>query len=139
MPRRRKTQTGADAQDIWSVPGRRYGEGVELQALQQSAPAPQVPQPGAGAPTPTAASPAPVAAPAPVDVGALLSAAPLGLLSTGTQRPDEPVTAGLSTGPGPGPGMLSTTVSTPLGRTLRMLAERTGDRVFQELLDRARL
>ena len=41
MPRKRKTLSGDAAQEIKSVPGQRYGEGVAQQQMQQAMPAPQ--------------------------------------------------------------------------------------------------
>lgn len=41
MPRARKTRSGDPAQNIQSVPGQRYGEGVAQQALQRNLPAPE--------------------------------------------------------------------------------------------------
>lgn len=142
MPRARKTRSGDRAQHIGSVPGQRYGEGVAQQQMQREMPAPvrnDVPSsPG----TATGATPsAPVVAgPPPTDpaqLAAALSGAPLGLLSGGTQLPNQPVTAGLSTGPGPGPNALgSLRARSPLARTLRNLQARTGDPMWARLADR---
>ncbi len=41
MPRKRKTLSGDAAQQIKSVPGQRYGEGVAQQGMQRNMPAPQ--------------------------------------------------------------------------------------------------
>lgn len=60
MPRKRKTLSGDAAQNIKSVPGRRYGENLNQQAMQRSMPAPQ-----RQAPTP----PRPVPLPEPTDQG----------------------------------------------------------------------
>lgn len=140
MPRgkQRRTQSGEEAQNIGSVPGRRYGEGVAQQAMQRAMPAPDrtgvpSPQPGSPVPASPGGSPAP-----PPDAGAALAAAPLGLLSGGSQRPNQPVTAGLSSGPGGGPEMLgSLRARTPLSRTLENLYQRTGDETFGRLMRKA--
>jgi len=145
MARRRKTQTGKDAQSIASVPGQRYGEGVEQAQLQRAMPAPDVGGVSPAMPT-TPASPAGAGAPpvtpqggAPVDLQALLAGMPKGLLD-GTANPDQPLTTGLSTGPGRGPEAVSLNrARTPFARTLRELAARTGDPLFNELADRAGL
>jgi hypothetical protein len=142
MPRGKKrvTQSGADAQDIASVPGQRYGEGVAQQAMQRAMPAPdlrgQAPDGRTMQPAvPDGGSPATP----PPDLATLLGGAPTGLLG-GSHRPNQPVTAGLSLGPGPGPEILgSMRATTPLARTLRTLTERTGDRSWSELADRAGL
>lgn len=73
------------------------------------------------------------------DLAALLGQAPIGLLS-GTQRPDQPVTAGLDSGPGGGSELLGGMRATsPMARTLRLLSERTGDPIFRNMADRAGL
>ena len=60
MPRKRKTLSGDAAQNIKSVPGQRYGENINQQAMQRSMPAPQ-----RQGPTP----PRPVPLPEPSDQG----------------------------------------------------------------------
>ncbi len=54
-----------------------------------------------------------------------------------TQRPDEPVTAGLTTGPGPGPEVLFGP-STKASDTFAYLAEQTGDSYFLQLAELSR-
>lgn len=141
MPRKRKTQSGAPAQGIPpSVPGVRYGEGVEHQQLARTLP-PADMRHAAPAATPQGA---PEGAPGPVSpmanpeaLMAQLQGAPLGMLS-GSQRPNEPVTAGLPTGPGPGPEVLRRG-TTPLARTLANLAARTGNENYARLASKAGL
>ena len=58
------------------------------------------------------------------------------LLGRGTQRPDEPLTAGMPTGPGPGPKPMA---KTQIARTLRNLAAETGNSKWQELAQKAGL
>ena len=82
----RRTDGGA-AQNIANLPNAKYGENGEFRQLQQSAPL------NAATPTPDlgggiGAAPNPVPQPIPVTAGSL--------------RPDEPVTAGVDRGPGPG-------------------------------------
>jgi hypothetical protein len=84
----RRTDGGA-AQSIASLPNAKYGENAEFRGLQQSAPlnaatAPQAPDLGGD----IGSAPNPVPQPVPVTAGSL--------------RPDEPVTAGVDRGPGPG-------------------------------------
>jgi hypothetical protein len=140
MPRKRKTMSGDPAQKISSVPGQRYGEGVAQQAMQQAMPAPNRAAapvaPGAAAMPPEAMPPQ---AAAPVDVQQFLATHNPNLLA-GSQMPDQPVTAGLPTGPGPGPevlGMLKAT--TPLRRYLEELSAQSGDPTFRRLAERAGL
>jgi len=140
MPRKRKTMSGDPAQKIGSVPGQRYGEGAAQQQMQQSMPAPnrvtgQVAASPVGPPPEAAGEVAPPA----MDVQAYLSQHNPNLLA-GTQNPDQPITAGLPTGPGPGPealGMLKAT--TPLRRYLEELSAQSGDPTFRRLAERAGL
>ena len=62
-----------------------------------------------------------------------------GILTNPTRRPQEPVTAGLPIGPGPGPEVLTFRRGNPTGNTLRQLAAATGDPYLRELADRAGL
>lgn len=142
MPRGKKrvTQSGADAQNIKSVPGQRYGEGVAQQAMQEAMPAPDL----AGAPIPSAAPPTaqPVTPPQhadPAQISQFLGANKPALLS-GTQRPDVPVTDGLAGGPGRGPEALAQArTTTPIARYLQNLAADTGNKKWQHLAERAGL
>ena len=81
------------AQKIRALPDAQYGEAKEFNSLQQQAPLANVPTAPAGAP-----SPGPQPNPNP-----LSNVIPL---NAPTQRPDEPVTAGVPFGPGPGPEAL---------------------------------
>lgn len=143
MPRKRQTMSGDDAQNIGSVPGQRYGEGVEQQAMQQAMPAPEL----AGAPAAVAPSSVP-AAPGgdmqrpgadPAMIQQFLAQHKPSLLAQ-TGRPDEPVSAGLRGGPGAGPEALGMQVGmTPLARTLQRLSVDTGNPMFSRLAERAGL
>jgi hypothetical protein len=77
-------------QAVRTVPGQPYGQAGAQQAAQQAIPQPQTPV--------VQASPAPTAAP--------FAAPESGMLHAPTARPDEPVTAGLPVGAGPGPEAL---------------------------------
>lgn len=145
MPRKRQTQSGDPALAVQSVPGRRYGEGVESQALQRALPAPDrstpvapslsPSEPGSGAP--------PVAQSVAERWAAQLAAAQQiqspGLLTQPTTRPNEPVTAGLRRGPGAGPEVLSAPQGNRSGRWLRELSAITGDPYFANLANRSRM
>lgn len=146
MPRKRpQTRTGEDAQKIRSVPGQRYGEGVEQQALQRAMPAPDV---TGNVPTPTMQGPAPAIAPSMPPQG--VSAPPEAMqqflmqnnpnLLGGTQRPDEPITAGLASGPGrnPTPNEMRAS-SSPIGRWFERLSMETGDPRWARMRERAGL
>lgn len=153
MPRTRQTRGGDRAQRIESVPGQRYGEGVEQQAMQRQLPAPNrrdmpvVPDavsaaaaqgaPPAG-PTPGGPPPGPMA-PDPAMIQQLLASAPRDLLHAPTD-PGIPITAGLGQGPGPGAEALGQfQPSTQLSRFLRNLHQQTGDPLFARLAERAGL
>lgn len=56
-------------------------------------------------------------------------------LYAATQRPSEPLTAGLPVGPGAGPEVVRT--GDRVTRTFRMMADITGDPRFQQLADLA--
>lgn len=140
MPRTRKTLSGQDAQPVGAVAGQMYGMGEEQMALQRAMPAPQVggpPAAPAGGPSAPPAGAAPPAGPQP-DVRALAAAlANRGNLFTQpTKRPGEPVTAGLSRGPGPGPEALGQRMGSPAGAFLRTISARTGNPEFADLADR---
>ena len=138
MPRRRKTQSGADAQDVKSVPGQRYGEGVAQAEMQRAMPAPNqrdagVPAVSQSVPVQQASPQQPQAQPAPVDPMQFLRSMPKGLLRNGDAA--APVTSGLSTGPGAGPEVLGGLgQSTPLDRMIRELYRKTNDPAFARLL-----
>ena len=93
------------AEPITTAPGQEYGQRAQQQAAQRTVPLAPPPQaaptaaPG-GPPTPSAAPPPPIVN------GIGKGNAGLGLWTHPTERPDEPVTAGLPTGPGPGPEVL---------------------------------
>lgn len=72
----------------------------------------------------------------PAVLGQLMQGAPVGALR-GTARPGEPVTAGLPTGPGPGPAPTAPGYVTPLARTLVELYQATGDPTFMRLARKA--
>jgi hypothetical protein len=88
-----------NGQPVQVPTGTPYGEASQLQQAQQAVPLPKTPQ-----------VPAPGGAPQPVDMGAALAAAKahvppnLGKLTRPTERPHEPVTAGLPGGPPPQAG-----------------------------------
>ncbi len=142
MPRRRQTRTGADAQNIDSVPGQRYGEGVEQQQLQQTMPAPDGPAPVATSAPPGPGGAVPPSPQQPVDEAAIQAYLQRNnpALLAGTQLPGEPVTAGLSTGPGAGPDALRLGASTtPIARYMSRLTQDTGNPKWAQLAERAGL
>jgi hypothetical protein len=142
MPRarQRSTLSGAPAQPIAATAGQVYGAGVDQMAMQRNMPAPQTQgQRPAGTAPPD--SPADVAVP--VDRAAALAAAQslrgqTGLLTSPTTRPNEPITAGLSRGPGPGPEAMVGRQGSPAGEMLRHLTQLTGNPYFAELADKAK-
>jgi len=137
MPRKRKTMSGADAQNIGSVPGQRYGEGQDQAAMQRAMPAPDtVGTVGPGGDS-TVPAPPVVAPPPTVDpeqIGGFLAQNKPNLLGH-SQLPEQPVTAGLPFGPGPGVSRSPT----PLSRYLSNLASDTGNPKWKRLAQRAGL
>ncbi len=125
--------------------GGQYGSGVKQERLAREMPAPHqraaVPAPASVAqPTAAAAVAAPVA---PLErqqpishEEALAAAASMkgqpGLLAA-SSRPSEPVTAGLRSGPGPGPEMLANRSGSPTLNQLIHLSAVTGDPIFERL------
>ena len=104
----RSDMNGAPAPEpITTVPGQGYGQAAAEKTAQRAIPvagtpvasAPTAPQGGGGAAP--SASLAPAQAPPSVIPGQLVG------LDAPTQRPNEPVTAGLPQGPGPGPEALT--------------------------------
>lgn len=145
MPRKRKTATGYDAQDVKSVAGQRYGEGTQQAALQRVMPAPNVVGPSA-TPAPAAA---PAATPAPAQQAPMTDAELMqiasqmkgqaGLLTAPTNRPNEPLTAGLPSGPGPGPEAMMMRQGSPTAKVLRDISRATGDSYLADLAARSRM
>jgi hypothetical protein len=96
VPRPKRTQPVAAPQD------QGYGQRGEQMAAQHAVPLPD----NRGSVSPISAAPS---APPPVDMATALAQAQAmdapnhGGLLRPTEHPDEPITAGLSTGPGPGP------------------------------------
>lgn len=138
MPRGkpRTTQSGDPAQKIASVPGQRYGEGVEQQAMQRAMPAPDMVE----ATAPSAAPAQPVMPMPPVDPAAIqgyLQSHNPNMLG-GTALPDQPVTAGMSSGPGPGVSAIAGP-RTPPSRWLQRMAEDTGNPKWRRLAEQAGL
>ncbi len=88
-----------------AAPNQTYGTAAAQMASQQQIPLPKQAPP----PAPGTGGAAPQGGPAPAPGGAPMpNIAPGGLggLADPTARPDEPLTAGLPTGPGPGPEAL---------------------------------
>lgn len=144
MPRKAKTLSGKPAQSPQDIPGQQYGAVVAGHRLQESMPTPQV-GPGSASPAAGQASPVvPQGQPAPslppADPFAAAQAMnPGGALLAQTGRPDEPITAGLTRGPGPGPEVLGVQGRTPLGDMLRLMSDVTRDPRFAEMATRSRL
>ena len=155
MPRKAKpTLSGAPGQPVGAVAGQMYGAGEQQMALQRAMPTPQL----AGGPAAQAAQPGPSAEapPTPAQQQAMAAAAPddrfaramaaaqqlqgtTGALRQPTMRPNEPITAGLLTGPGPGPEALQMRTGSPTGDTMRMLSQMTNDPLFADLARKAGL
>jgi len=89
-----------DLQAIRTAPAAQYGQRQAAMEAQQALRLPQVTQPG---PTSIPASGPPSAPPAPAAPASAPGMPPGVGLADPTQRPAEPLTAGLVSGPGPGP------------------------------------
>lgn len=96
-----------------AAPGQEYGQAAAQLRAQQSLPLPKQGMPAASAAAPPApASPATPGGPPPGS---------LGPLDAPTARPNEPITTGLSSGPGPGPEALGPGAPTDPNPTVAML------------------
>lgn len=98
-------------QPIRTITGQQYGERAALENAQRAIPLPNT----TSVPTPAAPEQAPAAPP--MVPGALDFA-------RASERPNEPVTAGLPTGPGPGPeilGLGGQPAADDIGQTLRAI------------------
>lgn len=142
MPRKRQqTLSGQAAQAKAPVAGQTYGAGVEQQQLETALPTPSQPSLQAAAPTGGQTGTQPVAAPAPSFADVLSAAQAAGgdtqLLTMPTTRPGEPVTAGLTRGPGVGPTAMGMKRGSPTGDLFRRLSAQLGDPYFADLADRA--
>ena len=139
MPRGkpRTTQTGAPAQKVRSVPGQRYGEGKQSNELQAAMPAPDMVKATAPSPAPQGAPVMPGPPVDPMQVQEFLGRTNPNMLG-GSQLPDQPVTEGLSTGPGRGPQALNMN-TTPVARYLQRLSAETGNSKWRRLAERAGL
>lgn len=105
MPNRTDLQ---GALPISAAPGQEYGKKSQQQAAQRAVPMAPPPGPSSAVPSaPPSEGAAPVGPQPPVLNGIGKGNAGLGLWTHPTERPDEPITAGMASGPGPGPEVLS--------------------------------
>lgn len=138
MPRRRK-----DQQTPQAAPGQAYGESQDQIQAQNVIPLPNVANASPATPTAGAPPQAPGVAGG-NDLSAVLAAAsgmvpPQGSLFGGTNRPGEPITAGMPMGPGPGPEAMGPQRAhmRTVAETYRMLADITGSPLYRQLAQEA--
>lgn len=116
------------------MPYGEHGASIEAQRLMPvaagNAPPPAGPAPAGGGGDPMLAALQGALGMAPPSGGGLLDP---------SQRPSEPVTHGLPSGPGGGPEVLAPTTGTPLHQSLLQIAQTTGDPSVYELAERARI
>lgn len=138
MPRTRQTLSGHPGQPVPEIPNQMYGASGEQQQLAKQMPSPDAHVPVATVATGTAVGPV-VPRPGEMHASALDAAAGIraGVLRQPTASPREPVTAGLSIGPGPGPEMMPVAPTSPVGEQLRRLSIDTGNPMWAELARRA--
>jgi len=118
---------------VTTVPGQGYGEAAQQQAAQQAIPMGSTPVPGA-----TASAPAPMPQQAPAQQTQMPQATMSDQMPATPQAypgdlpflhptmyPNEPITAGIDSGPGPGSEALYGTPA-PVARDLIMAAQRPG-------------
>lgn len=129
----------ADTQAPQAPNSQAYGQRGDQIAAQKAMPLPQQ-APAQGQAPPPGGTPAQAAA-QPVDIMALAKEYDPGItpLTAPSNRPGEPVTAGLSLGAGPGPEIFSQPArATRAADTLTALAQSTGDNRFMEMAARIR-
>lgn len=137
MPRKRRpapapgNQGGYGAQPAAAPTGMPYGEHQASIESQQALPMAQVNGAGGG-PTGPPQDPAQRLQMA---VEAARRMRPPAPLTGPSQRPMEPITAGMASGPGPGPEVLRT--GDRVARTFKLLAEVTGDATFDQLYEQS--
>lgn len=113
---------------VTTVPGQGYGEAAQQQAAQQAIPMGSTPVPGATAPAPMPQAPPQQMPQATMSdqMPATSQAYPGDLpFLHPTMDPNEPITAGIDSGPGPGSEALYGTPA-PVARDLIMAAQRPG-------------
>lgn len=117
----------ARSQPVQSAPGQGYGARAAQERAQQAVPLPS--QPGPPAPQPGAGGP----------FQPSISADQVPNLTDPTRRPDEPVTAGLPFGPGPGPTQDQTRPPNPVAEQVRALLMAHPTPELRELLTQIEL
>lgn len=140
---RRKGKAQPIARNTGAVP---YGVGEALADAQREMPVPNGPGAAPSAPArpagPPPAGPTGGGGMADAIAAAALMAPPApGGLAAPTNRPDEPVTAGLPIGPGPGPGALGVPLVPEEDETLKTLMlvfQRSGDPEVGRLIELVR-
>lgn len=112
---------------VTTVPGQGYGEAAQQRAAQQAIPMGSTPVPGATAPAPAPATPQQMPQATMSDQMAATPQAYPGDLPFlhPTMYPNEPITSGIDSGPGPGSEALYGTPA-PVARDLIMAAQRPG-------------
>lgn len=111
-------------QPIRTAPGQPYGSAKQQEQAQQAVPLPG----GGGHPSPTGGAPG-AAGPMPGD---------LTPLSAPSLRPDEPITAGVDIGPGPGSDALASSPRNRGTSALQQMAMETNDPFLSAIAERAR-
>ncbi|MGL4297491.1 MAG: hypothetical protein ACRCW4_00260 [Candidatus Neomicrothrix subdominans] len=128
-----------------AVQGQPYGEAGDQLAAQRAIPLPNqgstpTPSLGSGPTSPAPGQPTPQGQPDLLALAAALEPGPI--LTDPTQRPDEPVTAGLPVGPGAGPEAIASFFQIKRNAAadqLEMLANFTGDPAMQRMAQLARM
>ena len=126
---------------VQTATGQGYGVAAAQQAAQRAIPMGAQPVPGAAAPVAQGQGPIPQPVPAEQSIMSQLPPTQMypGELKFGhpTEAPEEPITAGLPFGDGPGPEALTINQAPPLSQTLSNMA-RSGDS-SPALMDLARV
>lgn len=106
-----------------AAPGQTYGVAAEQLRAQQQVPLPKQVPPSAPAP----AGSAPAGPPPPAGAAPSILPGGLGPLTAPSDRPNEPLTAGLASGPGPGPEALGVQAMSPIDELRAMYMANPND------------
>jgi hypothetical protein len=142
MPRKSKTESGKPAQPGPRIPPQTYGEGVEMNRMTANMPIPDrvtpALPPGPAAPLATGQEPPQPPQPPP-DLMTLARQMPGGdgMLRMPSTRPQEPITAGLASGPGAGPELMGSPGQPRFVTLMQQLSAELGDPYYAELAMRA--
>jgi hypothetical protein len=130
---------GANVQPVRVPTNQPYGARQASEQSQATLPLPNAPRPGGGSQPSSAGAPAAGVDPMQAMLAAAQNMPPPGPpLNAPSARANEPVTAGLSSGPGPGPEVLNIPKKKSIADTFSDMGAVDGDPALLEMSDSAR-